>query len=393
MTAASQYSVVLTARVFSAALTAFSLILLARVSGPERFGWFAALSGLVSVAVKLADLGHQTLAIRLHAREEKREASLAAMSTQRLLTVSATTGLLVAFTAATVAGILPKWCILLLVWQWLEMEIQGGLGISLAGKRVIQQLLVLSVQRGVGLLLFVLALNFVADVYAFLISMILSALVGLFLIYSFNPHYPLIPRNQLANEDKSKARHYWWASASAQVRNMDATLLSLVSSPIQVGLYSLPSRMAGPIRLAASAMSTVALPAASRGDRTELRSLSRMMVFISLLSFVSLVLLGIFAQSIILVTVGHEFLGSVSPLRILLVGLAFNIPGSYLSGILQGSGLERQIGRLGIFLGVLAVASVIVGGSLNGAIGAALGASFVSVVQFVAVTVLYRSER
>lgn len=393
MTASSQYSVVLGARVVSAILTALSLVLLARASGPEQFGWFAALLGVVSVVINLGDLGHQTLAIRLHARTENDSASMAAMSIQRLLTLGITFALSIAFGAFVVAGILPQWCFILLVWQWLEKEVHGGLGIALAEKRAFQQLLVLASERSLGLVCFLLGLIFFPAIHAFLLGMVLGASLGLVLVYRANPRYPLKPACGLAHVDRIKSRHYWWASASAQVRNIDATLLSLVSVPIEVGYYSLPSRAAGPLKIAASAMSTVALPAASRGDMHELRSLAKTMRWITGLCLVALLGLGLFAEIVIVNTVGDQFLGSVTPLRILLVGLAFNIPGSFLSGILQGSGSERQVGRLGIMLGLLTVALVVIGGAVYGSIGAAVGVSLVYFLQFVVVVIVYWSKR
>lgn len=384
----NSYTVVLASRIVSAALTAVGLAVLGRAAGPAEFGTFAAILAVVTAVTTLSDRGYQTLAVRLHARTELRDDSLTTMALQRRQTTLVSLGQGVVLGAAAWAGWLPEWSLLMVGWQWFEKEIRGGLGIALAQGRSTLQLATLAGNRVAALVLFLLTMLVLDPIVAFLASATVVASLSLWLLYGKLPPYPRGPSPHLDRDMRVRARHYWVASMSAQVRSMDVTLVSLFSGPLQAGLFSLPSRVSSPLKIAASSLSNVALPAASRQDHAELRALRTVVIRVTVLSTAGLALIGTFAEPLVVFVVGEQYLGSVTPLRILLVGLAVNIPGSYLSGVMQGLGRERDIARLGVVLAAATLALVPAGAVIWGANGAAVGITAVYLLQFLLVMLL-----
>ncbi|WP_454085386.1 lipopolysaccharide biosynthesis protein [Georgenia sp. Marseille-Q6866] len=384
----NSYTVVLASRVASAALTAVALALLGRSAGPAEFGTFAAILAVVTAVTTLSDRGYQTLAVRLHARTELRDDSMSTMSLQRRQTTAVSVAQAAALSVATWSGWLPAWSVLMVGWQWFEKEIRGGLGIALAEGRSTLQLAILAGNRFAALVLFLVAMLVMDPVVAFLASATVVASVTLWLLYRRLPSYGRRSSTLLDRDMRVRARHYWVASMSAQVRSMDVTLVSLFSSPLQAGLFSLPSRVSAPLKIAASSLSNVALPAASRHDHAELRALRTVVIRVTVLSTAGLALIGVLAEPLVVFVVGEQYLGSVTPLRILLVGLAVNIPGSYLSGVMQGLGHERDIARLGVILAATTLVLVPIGAVLWGANGAAVGITVVYLLQFLLVLLL-----
>ncbi|WP_193313001.1 lipopolysaccharide biosynthesis protein [Georgenia subflava] len=279
-------------------------------------------------------------------------------------------------------------------WQWAQKETTGVLGIALAEDRSLVQLVALTATRAGALGAFAFAHYYfhIEAILSFVLGNLIATGIGLLALYAVNPRYRRVPERSSLQFWRA-ARPYWVASISAQVRSLDTALIALAASPFQAGLFSLPSRLTGPMRLAATTLSTVALPVASRGDKDELRRLTQTLRLVTIIAAGGLGTLALFAEPIIRLVVGDGYVGSVTPLRILIIGLFLNIPGSFISGVLQGTGAERSIARLGVILALCTIIGVPLAASIGGANGAALCLSLIYVMQLAAVTYLDRKRR
>lgn len=334
--------------------------------------------------VYLADLGTQSLALRERAQKGLKCSSLETMYVQRLFSAVMTAVTGVAAVVAVVGDWLPWWVVLLPVMLMMEKEATGLLGLALSDDRSMVQLVSLPAWRGASLTLFIAGAHFqpVSAIAAYTISCTVTALVTWLVLYQPAVRY-IKPAGWATVKPRIRAGlAFWAASLSHQVRTLDVSLVALWSSPAQAGYYALVSRASGPIRLASTSLSSVALPSAARRDFDELHRLNRVVIALTIAAAITLGAVVAFADDIIIFLVGDAYLSAAWPLRVLCLGLIFNVPGSYLSGLLQGIGYQRFVGKVGIVLALTTVAMVSLGAVLADAVGAAAALSAVYLIQF-----------
>lgn len=392
----TSFAAVLFARITSAIGQAIALLLMARHLEPASFGQFVAVWTVGSVLLALSDMGTMTAAHRALAKDHRDdlETSKLLFGSQLLLDTSMAALLAIVFAFLAAASVLPNWAFLasfpILLDKWLNTSVTAQLSI----RSVRAQVPVLAGARMVALVGVILAIHLSVDpIWAYLVSVAAGALIGLLgLRVGTEAGLPQVKHPTGLGKLICKGMPFWLATASGQIRNLDVAIVVAIAGPAMGSMYALPAKMSGPVRLFSVAMTSVAVPAAARGDREEIRILAKNMRRMGLaLTSIGLVVI-FFMPALVRALLGATYLDAVAPARILLVGLLFNIFGSFTSGVLQGSGHERFIGRLGVFLGILSLTAVICGTYLAGAMGAASGMALVYIVQWIYLLIYTRTK-
>lgn len=389
--ASPRYVHVMLSRSISAVSQALSMVVVARFAGPDQFGVFAAYFAGISVIMILADLGVQTLGIRHRAKEDSAALAVAVMGLQRLMNLGVGFLLQVVMILLVVTHQVPPWSLFIAPALFFDKELMGGLGLALSEGRSRIQLFALGVSRAtcLGITVLGISLLHLPAIYVYLSCFMALSAVACAYVSAAGPRYNL-PKWTEAFRMVRQAFPFWVATLSGQIRSLDLVLVSLFSTSMQTGLYALPSRATGPARILGTSLSAMAIPAAARGDRDELRRLSRTMHQVGVTSVIGFAVVAITAESVVPLIMGDAYQGSVRPLQIICVGLAMNVPGSYLSGLLQGSGQQARIARLGVGLGIITLILVPLGALTCGASGAATAVTIIYVIQFSAVSYLWR---
>jgi O-antigen/teichoic acid export membrane protein len=389
--ATSQFTLLLVAQVLSALLQALAVLLLARWTSPAEFGYFAVILATMGIAAALGDFGLATLATRRRASDAEDP------TIGRLLAAGKMSSLAFGLIALTVfatlsPGSIGEPIVVLLaaysvVDRWLQME----LGISIADGRVWVNLVSLAVARGLllaGMLFGESALGLSAGM-AYSTSAFAASLIAYITAKHLTARYAAFKSFIGIGEDLRESLSFWIATVSAMVRTLDVVVLAYVGSPASAGMYAVPARISAPLRLLPLTINRMAIPYGSRGDQAMLSDLRRVMRVIFWVMTVVYCGIFVYAEPLIDALVGDKYGAAVAPFQILLVGLLFNLPGSFKSGLLQGAGHQRIVARLGVLLAAACLILVAALGAVWGAIGAAAAVTSVYVLQYVATTWIF----
>lgn len=176
--------------------------------------------------------------------------------------------------------------------------------------------------------------------------------------------------------------------------NLDQMFVIPILSPLEFGLYSVAVRMSRTIVLIPEAIMAVLIPEASR--RT-IKDAGNLTLWLIQLNFVALtilcVLLFIIAPYLIEFFFGGQFLGTIEPFRILLVGSLFLGMGSIIDGGLKGIGKPLLVSYANwICIAVLAPSlSILV--PLYGTTGAALSYDLGFLSRFLVLLIMFGKEQ
>lgn len=387
--AGGQFGLLLVAQIVSAVLQAVSLVLVARWVQPAAFGWFAAAVAFLAVVIALSDMGLATFVTRLRARDrDDPNIGLSLTAVRKMSAAAGVVGLGLAFLLFDGASH-PLDLALLACLAVGDRWMQAYLGVAIADGRTHVNVIALGVSRA-GILIGVLGVHTLTALSAITAYGISGAVMGLVGYAIARTLVGSIPKPTETAESVGslirRAWPFWVASMSQLVRTLDVSIVALVASPLTAGLYAVPSRLTGPLRLLPTTLNKMTIPYASRGDTKTIASLRRVMYVVLALMAVIFAVVFVFTELILRLTVGESYLDAAWPLRILLLGVLMNVAGSFKSGLLQGSGEQVFIAKLGAFLAVLFLAGVGVASYFFGAIGAASAATFVYAVQLVCVS-------
>ena len=383
----SQFVWILGGRIVAAALQAGLMLFLARAVSPAEFGFFAAPYGLATIIQTAFDLGLPSLAVKLRSRNTRDG------RVTNLLLLNSQLSALMAFSMLILTGALAMWVnsgyLLLLplaIWAAAERNADAWLGVALADGDVWVNMCNLVARRLLGLLAFV-GLNAVSTIpplLAFSIAVALAA-VGSNVFAKRFVSRRLPGRAQLGMVSALRqAWPFWVNSVATQARNADTAITAILSGATQAGLYGAASRLTGPLRLFATSLASLLLPAASRSSGAALTRLVRAIVSVIVLSSVGYGLLALVVPVFLPVVLGRSYTGAVLSIQIILIGLIFASATALLEAVLQGINSERFVAVVSTTTSVLALVGVAIGAQSNGASGAAAGLSAAFAVQAIA---------
>ncbi len=353
-------------------------MLLAREIAPNDFGVVATFVSIATVVGAVADLGLETTVLR---RGSTGGDDITRPARLHQVTVGAAClGLLIVGLVLAV-GPYPELYPLLptVAWVWLERRMNLFAGLLLARGHPGRAGVALGGARLASVVTFVLLLHALdSPVLAYSLASVLGSLGGL--LVARDPLPP--PRgDEGLGRLLRRANPFWQASMSGLLRTLDVPLVQAFAGPPAAAVYALPSRAVAPLRLLATTMSTTAIPYASQRDSARLRELERTTLLGWLAMMGILVVSWSFIDNLVVLVLGDAYAAAAQVLRILAIGVVVNVPGAYWSGVLQGTGHERLVARVGAVLVVVFAGLVTCGALIGGASGAAVGVVMMYAIQ------------
>jgi len=381
-----QFIWIVSGRFAAAALQAILMLVLARSVSPAEFGFFAAPYGAITVVQVLFDFGLPTLIITLRSKDRNDRVvpaalawndRLAAMMALALLLVTLALGL---WLDSRYFELLP-----LAVWAAAERNADVWLGVTLADGDAFVNTANLVARRFSALLVFFVASVATSFSPLFLFS---ASVAGTALASSFFAHRYVTPRLPL--RASSPLKHligrswpFWTTSVATQARNFDTVLTAAFAGVSEAGFYAAASRLTGPLRLFATSLATVLLPAAARQKASDARQLRKVIFMVTLASAAVYGVLALCSPFAVPIVLGEAYTGATLPIMISLGGLVFASATALLDSVLQGLGRERLAAHASVTMTVVSLLGIAIGASLFGAVGAVCASSLGYLIQAV----------
>nr|WP_279432479.1 oligosaccharide flippase family protein [Labedella endophytica] len=363
-------------RVIAALLQAAMLALVARSVLPEQFGLLSALLGVATFAQTASDLGIATFVLRERAREPDSPAVAAGLRVNQWtsLALAITSVFLIAGGALLIDPLF--WFMLpLAVWAAAERNADTRVGLAVADGRAAISVINLVVRRASALVVFAaLTLLGLHGVLAYSIAVALAGLgSAVWANYYVRRHISALPSSmRLAIRS---ARPFWFNSAAMQARNFDATIVGLAGGAVAAGLYSAASRLTVPLQILPTSMATVVVPASIRAvrDGLSLRPLARSLVATTGLMVAFSAALILVVPLLLPAILGDAYQGSVPVIQIVVAFLPFSAVSSLLTALLQGLGDGVLVAAIAVSVTLVCLALVLIGTTVAGPAGAAVG--------------------
>lgn len=362
-------------RLIASGLQALMFVILARNAGPTHFGLVAASLGATAFLQAGLDFGLSVFIVKERAR--KRDSRWVGRGLKAYNCTNFILGAVV-FLAILAAGLVVSADMLLLLplclWASFERSSDAWMGVAIADGDTHLNSYILVGRRVLTLGLY-LALSHmqVADLLAYSSSTAISAGVSMLCAHKIiaarvefrtgRIHF----RRMLA-----VSRPYWINSIGAQLRNLDSTLVAVLSGPVQAGLYGSAARIATPLALLASSMGGVLLPRATRATPVMLRTLIRIAALLIGVSAFFYIGLAALADVVYPLLFGAEFASGSTVFRYVILSVIFSSASIVISALLQARNEHAFVARTSVTISAVFVAGVIPAALYHGALGAAL---------------------
>lgn len=371
-----QFFWVFTGRVVGAVLQAGLLILLAALVSPADLGVVMTALSIVTVAQSGLDLGLPTLAAKERAGDHNSRVVAVALwlnswtSFGLLLLLAATALLFGLFVDSRFLLLLP-----LALGAALERVADARLGVALADGDAWKNLIGMVSRRAVSLAAFAVLLGLVRidATLAFATSTAVGAVAGaIYARASVRVSSTTTPSALEGFAAVRSARAYWVNSLAAQLRNLDVVIVAGVAGASQAGYYGLAARMAVPLRLPATSLGSVLLPASSRvANRDELLRVVRLAGGgWAALAFAYAVIIAA-APLLMSIAFDPSYEPAVIVVQLVLMALVFGAGSSMLSPILQGQEERRFVAFISVLTTAIALTAALFASLSYGAVGAA----------------------
>jgi O-antigen/teichoic acid export membrane protein len=371
-----------TALVFAQATSAIALLILARRTEPEAFGWYIGLYAASLSVGALLDFGSSQYRTRELAKGHERANFRWWLRRRSVMQVP----VVVVFGLGTVALIgdrLPVLCTVGLVAQALTYNASQG---SLSAVRATRSPVMAEWFVGIGnLVLLVVCLVGPSSVLLTAAglgaagSWLLTAVIGL-----------VVTRDLVRGEiPRAGQRNPWTGSTSFGVLSLAMLIhgfeigaIAWTSGADEAALIGAVSKWGQPIGLLAAAYASYMFPAFARAptDRAAFHLLRPLRVIVGLATLLALALMVI-SPWLVDTLLGKQYAGAENILRLLLLAAIPGLVGQPLTSFLQARGAERFVAQLFVVVSV-AVFALTIAGSF------ALGAASIPVFSFLGSCVL-----
>ncbi|WP_455835204.1 oligosaccharide flippase family protein [Pseudarthrobacter siccitolerans] len=370
---AAQFGWVTSGRIVAAVLQAILLVMLARDAGPDDFGLFSAVFSLATLAQTASGLGVPTLVIRERARSKSNSLLRGGLRLMNPI------GLMLAAVVAlglTVLGLTVEhrlmYMVPLAVWAAAERYSDTWLGLAVADGDAHINTVNVVLRRAIALLLYVLCALWWDPILAFSVSLSAAALASAFAVRrQISSRIHLDGRSASAKRVLRKAWPFWLNSIGTQARNLDVAVVTAVAGLSQAGYYAAASRVTSPLRIVSTSLATVLLPMASRGGPRDIKRLMALSAAVVLVMAVVYSVGAAIMPWIVTTFLTDAYLGAVTPLRIVLIGLCFAAAASLLGALLQGIGFQLYVAHTAVVTTIVCLLSAAFGAAVSGASGAA----------------------
>ncbi|WP_435526865.1 lipopolysaccharide biosynthesis protein [Microbacterium aurantiacum] len=178
------------------------------------------------------------------------------------------------------------------------------------------------------------------------------------------------------------------ANATAQGRSLDIPIVTLLAGPASGGIYSAAYRLAGPILLVATSVSSVILPESARGSREGARKGLVVLLACTAVAGLASAICGMLCAPIVVWVLGAEYADAAEVLVFMLPAIVMVGATSVLGSVLQGRGRASFVSKNGLVFLLVYLCLLLVGVWMWGAIGAGV-ALLVSYVFKVSAMLLF----
>ncbi len=373
--ARSQFLVIMSSRLASAAVQALVGIGLARSLVPSDYGQITSYAGVVLFWFIVCDLGIASYTPRARALGHA-----GAVSTAMLVnTATAALGAVLAI-ALTVLGpfelAFASAFVLIVVGQALDKNVEAALGIPIAdGERLFPAVSVLLRRVATAVVFFGLLLAGTDAVWAYCVGMAVGPLVGQVHVRRRLRQLGVRSRPEVPVASVlGRSSLFAVNDVAVQSRSLDAAVVALTTSTAEAGLFSGAAKLLAPFELASSTLAVVVLPRAARSGLAAVRRGTGLLLLAAVLLLLVLAPVAWFASPLVTVLVlGEQYRDAAPLLATLVTGLPFMALASPLSAMLQGLGRERFVAVAGSTFAVLTLGAVTAGAVVAGASGAVVG--------------------
>lgn len=345
-----KFSWALLGRIFAALCQTAGIILLARWESVSNFGLIISLLAFSAVLIAFIDFGLQTYMIKERAK------NINSLLVNYCIKINSNITLIIGLLFFSIILLLGFYyndfffnLLPLTLWLIFEKRNEQLISIYIADGNNKKATQLLSMRRFLGLILFIISFK-LFDLNPSLlygISILLSSIIlykftlkDLNLDLNFNFDYKL---TVLFKETFP----YWINSLFAQLRNIDVTLVSLISTPIHAAYFGFINRAVTPLNMVATSMASVILPSVSKKE-IKIEQFYFYLLFTTILASAPFIFLFFTVDILIPFAIGEKYIETIPLFKIICIGLIFFSASSITASILQGIDLQKKVAKVNI---------------------------------------------
>ncbi|GAA1421039.1 lipopolysaccharide biosynthesis protein [Agrococcus citreus] len=378
------FSGLVAARLLGAVAQAALLFLLARLLDPVEFGVVGAILGAMILASTLSDLGITPATTRSSAVADRPVVFALQRLNFRVAWLSGLTMTLIISVAALTLPSVFSWSLLpLAIWIFTERVAEFRFALAIGAERVRRATANLSVRKVFPTVLTSVALLTPIDpIFLMSCGFALGGLLSLLLpVDTLEPEAS--GEQEVGSSLGATLRHalpFWLNSVGAQARQLDVTVVGIVSNFAVAGVFAPAARLISPLRLIPATLGQAALPRAARaGGR---KSPWQLTFSVGLASVGVYAAIALLAEPLIRVLFGEPYIGAAPVLQVLLLGLVAAGMSSVLTSHLQASGREWSVAKISLLTAAVSLILLAILAQLYGPVAAAGGLTLGYFIQF-----------
>ncbi len=337
-------------RIFGALCQTLGIILLARWESISNFGLIIFMITFNAVLISFIDFGLNTFMIKERAKDIKSKLVIYCVKINHNITFIVGS---IYFIIILILGLYYKDFFLLMlpltIWLVFERRNEQLIAIYVADGNNKKATKVLSIRRFLGLIFFIISFNIFKTNPTLLygISILLSSII----LYIFTIRDLKINTNIILDYKLKKLFKetfpYWINSLFAQLRNLDVSIVGLISTPIHAAYFGFINRSVAPLNMIATSMASVILPSVSKKEIKE-EEFYFYLLFTTTLASIPFILLYLTADILIPISIGEKYIETIPLIKIMCLGLVFFSASSIIASILQGTNLQNKVAKVNI---------------------------------------------
>jgi len=344
------FSWALIGRIFAALCQTIGIVLLARWESINNFGFVISILAFSTVLIAFIDFGLNTFMIKERAR------NINSNLVNYCVKINSNITLFVGFVFFIIILFLSYfynsfffYMLPLTFWIIFEKRNEQLLGIYIADGNNKKATQLLTLRRFLGIFLFVISFKLfnINPTLAYSLSILLSSVLlfrftikDLNLNLNLNFDYKLI-------EVLKKTFPYWINSLFAQLRNIDVTIVSIISTPIHAAYFGFINRAVTPLNMVATSMASVILPSVSKKE-IKIEQFYFYLIFTTILASLPFLFLFFSVDILIPFALGNKYIETIPLFKIICIGLIFFSASSIIASILQGTDLQKEVAKVNI---------------------------------------------
>lgn len=385
----AQFFSIISARLLANVLQAVNVMILARAVAPSEIGMTSAVIGFCMVLFTVTDFGLSTLVSKSFANNDHAMVVSALRYTTMTTWVFGLFGLAVGL-GLSALDVIPLSLTVLILSVAVDRCVEYRLSVPIAANSKAIPASSILLRRGIQFVAFV-AMVFspvaallpgggVGALWAYSLAQLFGAFVGylqstLFLRKMVTKVSKRVPLRDVF----TRAFAFFVNSVTAQISTLDTFLVSMFAGVHNAGLYAAASRVTSPLILIPGTLASTVLPPAARATPQQARSIGVKLTVALPIALVVCAPVGfLIAGPLCALLYGEAYREAGHALAVLFLGIPFAILAAALGAILQAQGSEQYVAGVGVAFALCFITAIGIGGSMYGAVGAAIGGATAS---------------